>query len=257
MAMPYVMISSWINTMKTRVERAYVEASIIGDSHAMAVWKHLAPAIVFRHTMTAPAKHFDGRFFKVENDRLHISAVDIEKTFPRADQSVVEVMRKARERLDSQLQAILDAKLPVVSSLGAASYRFARRVAATDPSNERNISNKIIRTAANDYVDNFVLFHKALLDHVPSITFMLGACRYPDNQKITWLAYDQIIIDRMAELGISTIDVRRDTGDSDLKVLPEFAASDVLHGNERWCQTVADEVFARVAEPAIPISSQF
>ena len=238
--------------MKTKVERAYVQASIIGDSHAMSIWKHLAPAIMFRHTMTAPAKHFDGCFFTVENERLHISASRLREAFPRAEDDVIQVMAKARERLDGQLQVIIDAGLPVISSLGSATYRFARRVSAKDPNNGELFSNKILRAAAGEHIENFVAFHKELLNHVPSITFMLGASRYPDNQKAPWLAYDHAIRERMLEVGIGVIDVREMTGDEGLKLLPEFEASDILHGNERWCQIVAEQIFEVIGAPVMP-----
>ncbi|WP_378942427.1 hypothetical protein [Paracoccus sp. R86501] len=236
--------------MKTRIERAYLEASVIGDSHAMSVWKHLAPAIVFRHSMTAPAKHFDGQFYATDDGGLHISSALIHEAFPRADADVIQVMVKARERLDGQLQTILAAGLPVVSSLGAASYRFARKVQSADPNNGALFSRKILRAAAHDYVETFVGFHEQLLRHVPSVSFLLGACRYPDNQKDAWLAYDQVMADRLSAIGVTVIDVRAETGDDQLRLLPEYQAQDVLHGNDRWCQAVAERIFDLVGQPA-------
>ncbi|WP_108503553.1 hypothetical protein [Paracoccus indicus] len=235
--------------MKTRIERAYLEASVIGDSHAMSVWKHLAPAIVFRHSMTAPAKHFDGQFYTAEKGGLHITSAMIREAFPRADADVIQVMVKARERLDAQLQTILAAGLPVVSSLGAASYRFARRVQSADPDNGALFSRKILRAAAGDYVETFVGFHEELLRHVPAVSFLLGACRYPDNQKDAWLAYDQVMIDRLSAIGVRIIDVRAQTGDDQLRLLPEYQAQDVLHGNDQWCQIVAERIIDQVGPP--------
>jgi hypothetical protein len=242
--------------MKTKLERTYVEASIIGDSHAMSIWKHLAPAVIFRHTMTAPAKHFDGQFFGVEDGQLYISSKHLSEAFPRAEEDVIQVMAKARERLDAQLQAIINAGLPVVSSLGSASYRFARKVASKDPNSGELFSNKILRAAAGEHIENFVAFHKELLAHVPTITFMLGACRYPESQKSAWLAYDDAISTRMTEAGIAVIDSREATGNEELKLLPEFEAADILHGNDRWCQIVADRIFQIVGVPIRPATEE-
>ena len=229
--------------MRTRPERSFIEASIIGDSHSMAVWKHLAPKLNFRHTMSAPAKHFDGQFYTVEGDVLHISAEHLRDAFPRAKDDVIQTMANARARLDGQLQGLLEAKLPVVSSLGAASYRFARRVAATDPLSGQSYPAKMIRAAAGEHVAHFVGFHEELLKRVPSVAFIIGACRYPDEQKATWLAYDQVISDRLSALGATIIDVRAEVGDDDLRLLPEFQADDVLHGNEKWSDAVAKRIF--------------
>lgn len=236
--------------MKTKTEPGYLEAAIIGDSHAMSVWKHLAPAIRFRQTMTAPAKHFDGRFFDMIDGRPHISADHLREAFPRAKDDMIEVMARARARLDDQLQAIVAAGLPVVSSLGSASYRFARRVAATDPESGQVHSGKILRAAAARHVEHFVAFHEALRPHVPSITFMLGASRFPDAQKPTWLAHDRVISEALAKVGVDVIDIRAECGDADLRLLPEYEADDALHGNGRWCDLVAERIFRSVGHPA-------
>lgn len=228
--------------MKTKPERSYIEAAIIGDSHAMAVWKHLAPAIAFRRTMTAPAKHFDGLFFAEADGEIHITADGLRAAFPRVTDDVISTMTLARQRLDTQLQSIVEAGLPVISSLGAASYRFARRVAVSTQDGMPMASGKILRAAAADHIQHFVAFHEALVKHVPSVTFMLGACRYPANQKAAWLAYDQAMIERMTAVGVRIIDTRQATGDADLRMLPEYEADDALHGNGRWCQVVADQI---------------
>ena len=152
-------------------------------------------------------------------------------------------MSLARQRLDTQLQAIIEAGLPVISSLGAASYRFARRVTASEDDGAAGASAKMLRAAATEHVKHFVAFHEALATHVPSVTFMLGACRYPANQKVAWLTYDQVIIDRLTAAGIGVIDTRQATGDADLRMLHRYEADDILHGNGHWCQAVADRIY--------------
>ena len=228
--------------MTTRPERTHIEAAIIGDSHAMAVWKHLAPGTVFRRTMTAPAKHFDGRFFAATEGGIRITADGLGAAFPRATAEVIATMTLARQRLDAQLQAIIEAGLPVISSLGAASYRFARRVAASAEDGMPGASGRILRAAAADHIQHVVAFHEALRAHVPAVTFMLGACRYPPNQKAAWLAHDQVMTERLTAAGIGIIDTRQATGDAELRMLPEFEADDALHGNARWCEVVADRI---------------
>jgi len=229
--------------MKTNSDRPYIEASIIGDSHSMVIRKSLAARILFRNTMSAPAKHFDGRFFVVENGVLHVSDRHLREAFPRVTDDTIDVFAKARARLDMQLQALIGANLPVISSLGSASYRFARRVTVSDPLSGQTYPSKLFRAAAAEHVEHFIRFHEELLKRVPSVAFVIGPCRYPEREKTPWLAYDKVLIDRLSEIGVTIIDVRSEVGDTELRLLPQFEANDIVHGNDKWAEVVALRIF--------------
>lgn len=238
--------------MKTATDRpapSVVEAAIIGDSHAIAIWKELAPGTVFRYRMTAPAKHFDGCFYEAGADGPRITATHVRDTFPRADEKTLQALENARPRLDAQLRPILTAGLPVVSSLGAASYRFARRTRIMDADGTR-FSRKLLRAAAAEFARHYLGFHEQLLPHVPRLIFVIGPCRYPDRERDQWLSYDAMLTERMAALGAEVIDTREAAGDDDLRLRPEYEAEDILHGNRAWVDLVMARIQPLIGTPA-------
>lgn len=234
-----------------------IKAAILGDSHATLLRKHAAPDVLFEFSVTAPAKHFFGKFHDVNGGDLRITPDDLATQFPNLDANRLQAMLNARMRLNDQLQPVLAAKAPVISTLGGATYRFCRAHAAahrSDPNQPTTISKKMIRAILQDFCQHYIRFYNALLNRCESVTFILGPSRYPPQQKDLWLHYDAFMIEQLSRIGVDVVDIRPETCDADLRLHQCYEAEDILHANGAWydvlCAHLSDRFpeFARIAD---------
>lgn len=224
-----------------------LNAAVMGDSHAMLLRKHLAPDIKFAFSVAAPAKHFFGKFFEVDKSGLRMVPDHVQALFPNLEANKLQAMQNARVRLNEQLQPVLEAKAPVISTLGSATYRFCRAHAAahrSDPSKPTVISKKMINAILQEFCQFYLEFHKALRDRCESVTFVVGPSRFPPAQKDLWLNYDGYMVDQLTQIGVNVIDIRPQTCDADMRMLPTYEADDILHANSAWydvlCSSLSD-----------------
>ena|GEM_PF-3896310 len=141
-------------------------------------------------------------------------------------------MHNARDRLDGQLQTVLDAGMTAVSTLGASTHRFCRthRLAGA--------SRKMLGAVVAEFCQHYLTFYRGLTAKCPEVYFIVGPARYVDGQQLAWEVYDDYMITQLTEMGVTIIDTRAQTCDEQMCLRPEFAADDALHGNGAWNDVV-------------------
>ncbi len=232
----------------------------MGDSHATLLRKHAAPDLLFECSVTAPAKHFFGKFHEADEIGLRITPDHLTAQFPNLDENRLQAMQNARARLNDQLQTVLEAKVPVLSTLGGATYRFCRAHAAahrSDPNQPSKLSKKMITVILQEFCQHYLDFYEALLERCGNVTFIVGPSRYPPQQKDLWLHYDGFMIDRLSQIGVNVVDIRPETCDADLRLRSAYEADDVLHANAAWYDVLCDNLstqfpaFDRIAKRTV------
>ncbi len=231
-----------------------IDVALIGDSHANILRQYLAPRLRFAASMVAPSKHFAGQFCTIADDRLHIAQGDLLSIFPRLDGPRRDAMLNARARLDTQLQAIIAARGPIVSTLGSATHRFYRTHAAgfrTQDQAAPQYSGKMLRALLGSFCAPYLDFHRHLVTSGRTVVFVPAPARIPDEHPAPWLAYDGYMHAEMTRMGVTVLDTHGDTCDETGTLRADFAADDVLHGNDTWNALVINKLAQVLPEMAI------
>ncbi len=233
-----------------------IDATLLGDSHAMVIDAAAAHSErTFQHRFLEPfATYIGAKLVRNNSGQVDWVFGDAVKDF--GDKAAERLRRKNEKAgsLSRRMEKVVASGLPVYSTLGVTAFAFVRSMAAAARKNREDVSliqAKIARAAAARHFDDYAEFYQSLRDLGLSVTCTFPPTRFtPETRKI-WMAYDQVVAERLELMGIDMIDMRADVGGEDLLLNPIYNAEDpedTVHANELWGSKMLEGILKHAKE---------
>lgn len=234
-----------------------VEAAFVGDSHGVTIIQGgEAQGFKFRCAIRAAAPNFvNSRLFVKENGLSEFVMPETSRVKPNLSYEDQLSERQARaKRMSIQFNQAFERGIPFYSTVGTATFRFIRYVEALaheDGVEIFSIPKKLLTIAANEHANQYTGFYEDLLKKSPKVTVVFGPTRYNDANHDAWLIYEDVIADRLNQIGVNVLDVRRKFGAETLAIRNDFLKKDDdgVHANLEWGIGVFNEIKKNFQNP--------
>ncbi len=209
---------------------------LIGDSNASVIARAAnAQGYTFKGRAIGPGRIFDTDFFTVKGDRF-----------------VMTLPEKTNNVAPDSFFDLLEWKGPILSTVGFNSQLIGQTVARDmriHGLDARNLSQAVLEALVGNWKAPALRFYSLLVERGCDIWFTHSPQRFPDLYFDVAIRLENILRQRLIDLGVSPVDVRAATTDSEGKLLEQLHSDlprDQTHGNIEWGGLVFGD-FARQA----------
>lgn len=210
---------------------------LIGDSHSGTIMRAAdAMGADYCGGSIMAGKYMNDHFCKVEDGMFSI------------------FVEMGQERLDKRLSNaglsanLLDVELPILSTIGFNTKLFVTQftregLAIAGSAGERFLSAACFRATVLGSRRGALEFYRLLRVAGKTVHAALAPQRFTAQEAVIARAFDRVMIEALAAMGVGVIDTRAATTDEDGVLRPKFAAADSddrVHGNNRFGRLVIE-----------------